>query len=121
MANKKTVEWDRNPLSRNIKDLEDQANRFIDQVMEFESVNAQNDMRLTAPWTDRTGNARQGLFAQAYVQGDEHGMVLYHTVNYGIFLETANSSKYEVIMPTVNRTGHAVMSDLSSLLRKRHE
>lgn len=90
---------------------------YVDAVLEHDSGESQNDMRVNAPWTDRTSNARNGLFAKAFVEGGEHGEVLYHTMDYGIWLELANSGKYRIIWPSTLRAGRRVMKGLRELFR----
>ncbi len=55
-----------------------------------------------APWTDRTGNARQGLHGG--VDTDYNRFILYlsHGVKYGIWLELAHSGKYAIVRPTTD-------------------
>jgi len=53
-----------------------------------------------APWTDRTGHARQGLHAGVEEQGDELILYLSHGVEYGIWLETAHGANYAIVRPT---------------------
>lgn len=57
--------------------------------------------RQNAPWKDRTGNARNGLFAR-HVSDPMvmHTLVIYHSMHYGIFLEFRWSGKYAIIGPT---------------------
>jgi len=105
----------------------------IDAILQHYEVQAQNDMRISAPWKDQTGNARQGLFAQAIITAgsgvrgrdstgrftsgaDEHALVLYHTVPYGLFLETKNSGVYRVIVPTMEVIGPQIMNDLRVIM-----
>lgn len=78
----------------------------------------ENYMKTNAPWTDRTGNARNGLAARAYQEGDEVGIVLYHQVDYGIWLETRWSGKYAIIQPTIDEMGPRVMRDFNRLLER---
>jgi hypothetical protein len=73
-------------------------------------------MKTNAPWTDRTGNARNGLAARAYESGDEVGIVLYHQVSYGIWLEVRWSGKYAIINPTIDVMGPKVMQSFEGLL-----
>lgn len=58
-----------------------------------------------APWTDRTGNARSGLDVD--VDGDRQEIVLtmFHTVDYGQWLETIQNGNLAVIMPTLELYG----------------
>jgi hypothetical protein len=71
-----------------------------------------------APWADRTGMAREGLETEVYEEAGEIYLELYHTVDYGQWLETIQNGAYAIIMPTLemyaervfNEAGAAVMS-----------
>lgn len=60
-------------------------------------------MRENAPWTDRTGAARNGLRTQVEVTPLSVAIVLYHTVPYGMWLEVRWGGKYAIIEPTIAR------------------
>jgi hypothetical protein len=75
-------------------------------------------MKNNAPWTDRTGNARNGLAARAYESGKEIGIVLYHQVSYGIWLEVRFSGKNAIINPTIDVMGPRVMQEYNNLLER---
>lgn len=66
----------------------------------------QDDARRNAPWQDRTGNARSGLFSLAEMAARD-AVAIYlshgHTVVYGVFLEMAHGQRYAIIMPTIQR------------------
>src|SRR5690606_40915510 len=64
------------------------------------SVDLEGQMRDTAPWTDRTGAARAGLFSDVRVGPDELSIILAHGVDYGVYLELANNGKYAILWPT---------------------
>lgn len=76
----------------------------------------ENYMRNNAPWTDRTGNARNGLAARPYEEGDSIGIVLYHQVPYGIWLETRWEGRYAIINPSIEAMGPRVMRSFERLL-----
>jgi hypothetical protein len=61
----------------------------------------QDYARVHAPWHDRTGNARRGLFSVAEQQPKSVVLYLSHTVEYGIWLEIANGGAYQIIQPTI--------------------
>jgi hypothetical protein len=89
----------------------------------------QDETRQDAPWTDRTGNARSGIFyavdgfgmgtmigqisAEAKTlmketsveQGSANTLVIVvsHTVFYGKFLELKNGGKYAIIMSAIEK------------------
>lgn len=57
--------------------------------------------KATAPWADRTGDAREGLTADVYKTTEGVVLDLFHTVSYGLWLETIQSGRFAVIMPTL--------------------
>lgn len=76
----------------------------------------ENYMKNNAPWTDRTGNARNGLSARAFREGDSVGIDLFHSVEYGIYLEARWSGRYAIIQPTIDEMGPVVMQRYNRLL-----
>lgn len=70
----------------------------------------ENYMKLNAPWTDQTSNARNGLAARAYEEGSDIGIVLFHQISYGVFLETRFGGRYSIIVPTIEVMGPKVMA-----------
>ncbi len=78
----------------------------------------ENYAKINAPWTDRTGNARNGLAARAYRQGKEIGIIIYHQVPYGIWLEVRWSGRYAIINPTIEAMGPAVMARANRLMER---
>jgi hypothetical protein len=71
-----------------------------------------------APWTDRTGNARQSL--HSYVEelaGDTVRLYLSHGVSYGIFLETKHASRWGIVWSTIQRHLPAIQQMLQGIFR----
>lgn len=67
-------------------------------------------MRDNAPWTDRTGNARNGLKAEHQKQEMRwHQLTLSHSVPYGIWLEVRWSGRYAILNPTLEKIGPELM------------
>ncbi len=62
--------------------------------------NLEGQMKEKAPWTDRTGNARNGLFGRAGMEGQDIYIRLGHTVDYGKYLELAHDGRYAILEPT---------------------
>jgi hypothetical protein len=55
-----------------------------------------------AKWDDHTHDARRGLRGDVFYRpGVDMGITLAHTVEYGVYLETANDAEYAVLKPTV--------------------
>jgi hypothetical protein len=54
-----------------------------------------------APWSDRTGDARAGLDVEVYEEGGVVVLDLFHTMDYGLWLEIIQSGRFATIMPTL--------------------
>jgi hypothetical protein len=99
--------WVKPPSAELIPAVEAYGRRVhtaIRAVADYMAQKTQAEMRQGAPWEDRTGNARTGLFSVVDEAAQDlvtiwlsHG----HTVYYGVFLELAHGKKYQIIMPTI--------------------
>jgi hypothetical protein len=100
--------------------IERYGSRLIDAIEALAQMQAgigQNEMRVTAPWTDRTGNARAGLLAFVVRKGNKISIYFVHSVYYGVFLELANAGKYQVVYVTMVRNATEFMRELKKLLK----
>jgi hypothetical protein len=82
---------------------------------EYYAERAENQMKRGAPWTDRTGVARQSLGASSDVTATQMEIVLYHGVDYGIWLEVRWSGRYAIILPTLESVGPEVMAAIQAV------
>ena len=119
------VQFTFNPLPANTKKMGAEVLGKLFAVMGYTAANMQSQARSNAPWQDQTCNARQGLFAKPYrsyagsfgsTGGATVGAVLYHTMPYGIYLETRFSGRYRVIVPTVLAGGKQAMAMCRGLM-----
>lgn len=95
-----------NTLSDGIAQFEPKMINSFDNIISGFAGELAQYARTNAPWDDRTGNARAGI--QAEYMGDEEGtlnLVLYHTVDYGPWLEIRWGGKYAIILPTLEVMG----------------
>jgi len=67
-----------------------------------------------APWTDRTGDARAGLDVGVDHDGENVDLQLFHTVDYGLWLEVIQSGRYAIIMPTLEAFADQVMGSVGA-------
>lgn len=75
-------------------------------------------MKDNAPWTDRTGNARQTLTAEAEeVSLDMVSIILAHGMDYGIWLELAHGGAWAIIGPALDHWGPIIWGDVVALFR----
>ena len=66
--------------------------------------------KANAPWDDQTGAAREGLTAEVGVDfGGEVSIDLFHSVEYGYWLELIQNGAYAIIMPTIEALGPEII------------
>ena len=119
---------DMSEIKRNLAEFGDRVDTAIELVVRRRATAGTADMKTNAPWNDITTAARNGLFTEVHVSGiskrkwlrkreigKSYSIVFSHTVFYGIWLEIANSGKYQIIMPTVRKQGNILMAELEDL------
>ena len=117
-----TIRWEIPPseLAKAIEKYGDQFMEALYGLAERSGIEIQNEMRIFAPWTDRTGQARGNLFGIAERPKNKKWLVrIYarHGVPYGVFLELRYGGRYAIIMPTLQRLGPKIIKDVQGLLK----
>lgn len=98
----------------------DQVVEAVQEIARYVAVQAESDMKLNAKWTDRTGNARAGLFAFSQMAaGDVVEIFLSHgtAVNYGRWLELGHGMRYAIIVPTLQKIVPELEEKLKTIFR----
>ena len=108
--------WEETSLFVNLKNAERKLHRELDIIMQANAPQVEANMKINAPWNDDTGNARQGLGARAFSEENNHGIVLFHSVAYGICLEVRWNGRYAIILPTIEAYGPQIMDQCKGLL-----
>lgn len=67
--------------------------------------------KANAPWVDRTGDAREGLSVEVYSEGGDVILELFHTVDYGLWLEVIQNGNFAIIMPTLEQFAPMIFAD----------
>jgi hypothetical protein len=105
-------------LAKAIEKYGDRVMVAVKAIADYIATQAQNDMRANAPWSDRTGNARSGLFSVAEMAAKDVVIIYFshgHTVWYGIYLEVAHGGRWGIIAPTMERIYPQLRGMLSQL------
>lgn len=85
--------------------LRHKVDDFAQEVEDYAKENA--------PWQDQTGAARDGLTAEARHRLNHYYIDLFHTVDYGIWLEIRFDGEYAIIQPTLEAMAPRLMDELS--------
>lgn len=105
-------------LSPNLEAMPRKLEGLIATTVDYSATRAEGYARTNASWTDRTGNARGGLFtAPFHAFGSNHGYDVGHSVPYGIWLEVRWEGRYAIIEPTVQAMGPELMGMVKDLMR----
>jgi len=101
----------------------DGAREFIERkkaaviaLVQNKAQEVEGYMKDHAPWTDRTGNARNGLMATTFVEqrGNTTRVMLHmgHSVEYGVHLEEAHASRWAIAKPTAERARNDLVREV---------
>lgn len=112
---KYAFEYDDDALVAAVATLDDKIDRALSAIILRHAPLAEAYAKRNAPWTDRTTNARNGLFGKPERDRPRYRIIIAHAVPYGIWLEVKYSGRYAIIMPTVNHEGPEVMKTVSGL------
>ena len=111
--------YDYDTLTPNLKRLLPVVDAAVDLVFDQYAPRMESYMRSHASWTDRTGNARAGLFAQHDGQRMvKHSLTLYGAMPYSIWLELRWSGKYVIIGPTMLHESPNMAADLAAAINR---
>jgi hypothetical protein len=112
---------DRDTLTASLATMEPRIRVAVDLVFDMLASNTESQMMIDAPWTDRTGNARTGLRCIHESTGDNHTLTLFHTMEYGFWLEVAHDGKYAIIGPTQLRVAALLGPVVGAAVRRAME
>lgn len=108
-------------LEQALDDFDKDLDLKIGIIFDMNAALAVGWMKGNAPWTDDTGAARSGLTAVAS-DGEgkfAHEMLLSYSVSYGIWLEVANSGRFQILGPAQRIFADKIMKDMNLILEGR--
>jgi len=79
--------------------------KYAEEALLEYGIQIENYAQANAPWEDRTGEARDGLGVEVDEDGETVTLTLYHSVEYGFWLETIQSGRFAIILPTLELFG----------------
>lgn len=108
-------------MLRNLRGYGPRVRAAVHALGEQTAAQMEGQAKQNAPWTDRTGHARQGLFG--YVLEDRDGEALRvrlaHSVHYGVYLELANQGRFAILQPTTSAATNDFFSAVRRVVRGR--
>jgi hypothetical protein len=111
--------FDFDTLTPSLKLLLPKVDAGVDLAFDLMESEAETELRTNAPWHDNTGNARGGLRATHQAEPMVvHRLVMYHTVDYGYWLEIRWSGKYAIIGPTMFDIAPVLAANVASAVNR---
>ena len=104
-------------MKRNMAAYGVAVNITLFQLGQFFAAKMEAHAKRHASWTDRTSNARQGLFGVTTKEGDTVVVILSHGVDYGVFLELAQQGNFAIIGPTLQQHYGEIMQAVRGIFR----
>lgn len=123
MANDLSIEYDASEVLKGLKDINRSltSKEYGGLQMLFQTASSKMEAwaKQNAPWTDRTGAARQRLHGEAYWEDkDVVVAAIMHQVYYGVYLELAHQRKYAILERTIVEHQHEIMEAVYKLLKR---
>lgn len=118
MSNSPSFKLDTDGLLKGLESFGSKSEAAFSMYAETAALTLQNYARDKAPWTDRTGQARQRLKGDALTVSQGYKLRLAHGVDYGIWLELAHEKRFAIIQPTIQVKSGDIMKGLQNLLNR---
>ncbi len=113
------TKWDLSSLLSGMANAENKVDAAVRMYAETGALKLQNYAKQNAPWTDRTGQARQRLTSYVSAVSNGYKIALSHGVAYGIWLELAHEKRFSIIPQTINYVGtQEILPGLNKLLER---
>ena len=91
----------------------------LEALSNVTAANAVNYAKTNKRWVDRTGNARAGLHGGSYWESSTVlKAYVAHGMEYGIFLELANSRKYAILEESIQKFQNTWYNGIQRIMEK---
>jgi len=106
-------------ISGQIASRKQRARSALLELCQTSGKNLATRSKQNARWNDRTGNARAGIDSEVVASGDVIEMVVYHTMEYGKYLElgTSRMPKLGVMAEEIHVTAAEVTADAQRIVK----
>ena len=123
MASDISVSWDASEVLGALNDLDRKLTSKeyggLQMLMQTAASKMESWAKENAPWTDRTGAARQRLHGEAYWENPKVVVAaIMHQVDYGIYLELAHQRKYAILEKTLEEHKDEIQDAVATLLTR---
>lgn len=106
-------------ISNEIANRKQRARSALLELCQFHGSNLATRSKQNAKWNDRTTNARSGIGSETVGTGNSIEMVVFHTMEYGKYLElgTSRMPKLGVMTDEIHVTAAEVTADAQKVVK----
>lgn len=84
-------------VAQNLGEMSERLKTQLQVLSQATGQKIQEYAQENAPWTDRTGDARQRLKYNSEINENGLTISIFHQMEYGIYLELCNNEKYAIL------------------------
>jgi hypothetical protein len=84
-------------VAQNLGEMSERLKTQLQVLGQATGQKIQEYAQANAPWTDRTGDARQRLKYNSEINDNGLTISIFHQMEYGIYLELCNNEKYAIL------------------------
>lgn len=106
--------FDEDTISGNLNIGEGEIFGSVTDILRDAAGAVRDYAQANAPWNDRSGLARSGLDTDVYEESGTVNLVLFHTVDYGLWLEVIQSGRFAIIMPTLEALAPEIFKSVNA-------
>ena len=99
------MRMDISDMAARLESMSERADAAVRVFAEQGATKLRSYAQSNAPWTDRSGAARQRLNAYVSATATGYRITLAHGVDYGIWLELAHEKRFAIIPQTIDYVG----------------
>ena len=108
-----------NKVLKNLNNWAVEKRAGIEAISAVTAANATNYAKSNKRWKDITGNARAGLHGGYFWENPEIlKAFVAHSMEYGIYLELANESKYAILMESIKKFQNTWYNSVKRIIEK---
>lgn len=110
------LKFDTSSLEKGLGLFENKLDIATKMLAETGALKMQKYAQGHAPWTDRSGRARQTLQGTVEPYSNGYQIVISHGVDYGVWLELAHEKRFAIVPDTLNYGEKTVVPAFERLL-----
>lgn len=102
---------------RKMTEIKQRSMFAAEKVAQSGAAKMEGEAKRAAPWTDRTGLARQTIRGVSGWQGKKLRCGITGNMEYSVYLEKAREGQNAVLWPTVQRNEKEIMENFRKVVR----